>query len=145
MTEAEQRIAVVAAARRWTGTPYHHHGKVHGVGVDCATLLQCVFEESGVRPKVDLPDYSPQWHLHRDEPHYIAFLLRNGCREVAAPGIGDIVVYKQARQFAHGGIIAAVDPLRIIHAFALAGYVLEGFETEFGALLGVEKKYFSAW
>ncbi len=30
---------VVRTARTWLGTPYHHQGRLKGVGVDCAGLL----------------------------------------------------------------------------------------------------------
>ena len=34
------RAAVVAAAREWIGTPYHHMADIKGVGCDCAMLLE---------------------------------------------------------------------------------------------------------
>jgi cell wall-associated NlpC family hydrolase len=30
------RAAVVAEARSWLGTPFHHQGRVKAAGVDCA-------------------------------------------------------------------------------------------------------------
>ena len=38
-----QRAAVVAEARSWIGTPYHHAADVKGHGVDCAMLLIRVY------------------------------------------------------------------------------------------------------
>ena len=43
-----QRAAVVAAARSWIGTPYHHAADVKGVGVDCAMLLVRVYSDLGL-------------------------------------------------------------------------------------------------
>jgi NlpC/P60 family putative phage cell wall peptidase len=41
------RSAVVAAARRWIGTPFAHQGRVKGRAVDCLGLILCVLEEVG--------------------------------------------------------------------------------------------------
>ena len=42
------RPAIVAAARSWLGTPFHHQGRVKGVGVDCAGLILGVAAELGI-------------------------------------------------------------------------------------------------
>ena len=33
------RTDVVAAAREWLGTPFHHQARLRGVGVDCVGLV----------------------------------------------------------------------------------------------------------
>ena len=38
----------VAEAMTWLGTPYHHQGRVKGIGIDCATLLCEVYEVVGL-------------------------------------------------------------------------------------------------
>lgn len=35
---SEQRAAVAQEALAWLGTPYHHHARIKGVGVDCAQI-----------------------------------------------------------------------------------------------------------
>ena len=144
MTELEQRRAVVDAARGYIGTPYHQNGMLKGVGVDCATLLALAFKEAGVRLP-EITNYSSQWHLHSDDPLYEKAILANGCRQVDAPDIGDIALYFQGRQFAHGAIISAREPLTIINAYAPARRVIEGPETDFGTIAGVKRKFFTAW
>ena len=42
------RPHIVAAARRWLGTPYHHQATRQGVGADCLGLVRGVWRE-GVR------------------------------------------------------------------------------------------------
>ncbi len=42
------RAMIVAQARTWLGTPFHHQGRVKGVGVDCAGLILGVAAELGV-------------------------------------------------------------------------------------------------
>ena len=144
MTEQEQRRALVEAARGYIGTPYHQNGTLKGVGVDCATLLALAFKEAGVRLP-EITNYSSQWHLHSDDPLYEKAILANGCRQVDAPDIGDIALYFQGRQFAHGAIISVLEPLTIINAYAPARRVIEGPETDFGTIAGVKRKFFTAW
>ena len=49
-SEGAERVAVVAAARSWLGTPYHHAADVKGRkgGVDCAMLLVRVYCDLGL-------------------------------------------------------------------------------------------------
>jgi NlpC/P60 family putative phage cell wall peptidase len=42
MTTREQ---IVAAARGWLGTPYHHQASVKGVGCDCLGLIRGLWRE----------------------------------------------------------------------------------------------------
>lgn len=41
---------IVAAARTLLGTPFHHQGRVPGVGVDCAGVLIVVARMCGLKP-----------------------------------------------------------------------------------------------
>lgn len=145
MDEQQGRLAVIAAARSFVGTRYHQNAKVKGVGVDCATMIAMAFEEAGVRPPIAVGKYSSQWHLHSEEPLYEAAISGNGGRLVTDPQIGDIALYFQGKQFAHGAIISALSPLTVIHAYAPARCVLEGPDTEFASIANAKKKFFSAW
>lgn len=52
------RLDVVRVAQEWIGTPFHHCGRVKGLGVDCAGLLIGVARELGlVSPEFDVNDY----------------------------------------------------------------------------------------
>ena len=119
-----QRAAVVAAARSWIGTPYHHAADVKGVGVDCAMILVRVFCDLGLVEPFDPRPYTRDWMLHRDDERYLGFLLARA-REVAEPSAGDVILFRFGRCFAHGGIVIARTPLTIVHAFAPARVVLE--------------------
>lgn len=145
MAEADERARVVEVARSFLNTPYKNNAALKGIGVDCATLLAMVYSEAGVRPPIQIGDYSSQWHLHSEDPLYEKAILAQGFREISAGGIGDIALYFQGLQFAHGAIITKVDPLTIVQAFAPARRVIEGVETEFGALVAERKKFFSPW
>jgi cell wall-associated NlpC family hydrolase len=147
MSEPSERAAVIAAARTFVGTRYRSNAAIKGVGVDCATMIALAFAEAGVRPPIDIAPYSSQWHLHSEDPLYEKAIMGNGGRQVTADQCqpGDIALYFQGRQFAHGAIITDTDPLRIIHAYMPSRCVVEGFETEFGLIVREAKKIFSAW
>jgi NlpC/P60 family putative phage cell wall peptidase len=118
------RAAVVVEARSWIGTPYHHAADVKGHGVDCAMLLVRVYCDLGLVEAFDPRPYTRDWFLHRNEERYLGFLLERS-HEVRLPDLGDIVLFRMGRCFAHGGIVSRVEPLTIIHAFANANCVVE--------------------
>ena len=119
-----QRDAVVAAAHAWIGTPYHHMADIKGVGVDCAMLLVRVYCDLGLVERFDPRPYTQDWMMHRNEERYLGFLLKRA-RMVETPGMGDVVLFRIGRCFAHGGIVVKAEPLTIVHAFMPAGVVLE--------------------
>lgn len=121
--EVAQRARVVEVARSYIGTPYHHHGRLRGVGVDCATILSLVYPEAGVIPLIPLPHYPQQWFLHHSEEKYLAEVMKY-CREIDGPPLpGDIAVWRIGRCFAHGAIVTEW-PM-VVHAYQASGIVLE--------------------
>ena len=124
MTEIEMRAAVVAEARSYLGTSYHHAASLKGVGIDCAMILVRVFCDLGLVPPFDPRPYVKDWMMHRDDERYLGFLLARA-REVAEPQPGDVVLFRVGRCFAHGGIVTATDPMTLVHAYAPAGCVVE--------------------
>ncbi|MFN3671541.1 MAG: NlpC/P60 family protein [Bosea sp. (in: a-proteobacteria)] len=61
MSARVSRDAIVAAARDWLGTPYHHQASLCGVGCDCLGLVRGVWREFyGAEPE-PLPAYSRSW------------------------------------------------------------------------------------
>ena len=118
-----ERAAVVAEARAWLRTPYHHMGRVKGAGVDCATLLAEVYARAGIVPPVAIPFYPPDWHLHRDAERYLGFVLEHAREIAAAPLPADIALWRFGRCFSHGAIVIGW-PI-VIHAYAGKGCILE--------------------
>lgn len=116
--------AVVAAARSWIGTPFHHQARLKGVGVDCAGLIIGVARELGVvAPEFDVGGYSRV-------PDGLSMLryVEEHMQPVAGeaqPGHVLLLRWHQAPQhlgvlgdYRHGG-------LSIIHAAERAGQVIE--------------------
>jgi len=139
-----QRAAVVAEARTWIGTPYHHAADVKGHGVDCAMLLVRIYCDLGLVDGFDPRPYTRDWFLHRDEERYLGYLFARA-REVREPLPGDITVFRVGRCFAHAGIVSRTNPLRIIHAFVNAGRVIEDIIPANAELASRPKKFASFW
>jgi len=122
--ELKQRAAIVAEARRWIGTPYHHAADIRGAGVDCGMLIVRVFVDTGLCAPFDPRPYTPDWHLHRNEERYLGFVFER-CHEVEEPQPGDVITFRYGRCYSHGGIVTQARPLTFVHAYRPARCVLE--------------------
>ena len=142
--EAAQRAAVVAEARSWIGTPYHHQADIKGAGVDCAMILVRVWVDLGLVPAFDPRPYPIDWHLHQAEERYLAQLQARAVF-VDAPLPGDIVVWRYGRTFSHAGIVTQWP--RVVHAYHPAGIVEEADVSRPGALSSKRraKRFLSYW
>lgn len=144
MTEDEARAKVVAEARSWLSTPYHHRAKLKGIGVDCAQLVLGVYENAGLVKPFDTGDYPMDWHLHREDERYLTIISRLAGpieREAAKPG--DVVLFKFGRAFSHGGIITEWP--QIVHANRKDGAVVYGDLERDIDLVERPKAFFSYW
>ena len=121
---AAPREAVVAEARTWIRTKWVHMAAVKGAGVDCAMLLARVFINVGLVEEFDPRPYPPDWYLHRSDERFLGFLLDRS-HQVEKPEVGDVMMLRVGRCFAHGAIITRIDPLTIIHSFRPLGSVVE--------------------
>jgi NlpC/P60 family putative phage cell wall peptidase len=90
-----RRDDVVAAARRWIGTPYRHQASLMGVGCDCLGLVRGVWRDViGDEPET-APPYTADWaEASGDEA-----LLRAALRwfqpvDVAHMQAGDVIVFR---------------------------------------------------
>jgi cell wall-associated NlpC family hydrolase len=132
--DAQMRQAVVKEALTWLGTPYHHHARVKGVGVDCAQLLCAVYEVCGLVPHIDPGNYAHDWHLHRGEEVFIGWLEKVGAREVRVPvrpAPGDVALFKYGRAFSHGGVVVeSRGELTVVHAYLIRGVIRSRLDDE---------------
>lgn len=147
-TEQEQRDIVIATAKSFLRTPYHHMGRRRGVGVDCATLiLECAVAAGIVPPDEKLPYYPFQWNMNGDTESLVTF-IRRFCPEITGPPKpASLVVWKMGRTFSHGAVI--IDWPLCIHARAGDGceYVDANADGRL-AMMGAEirpKLFFDHW
>lgn len=120
------RSAIVAAARGWIGTPYHHQASRKGVGCDCLGLVRGVWREL-VGPEPErMPAYTPDWA----EAAGTETLLEGAARHFVPVAhedarAGDVLVFrwKAGTPAKHVGICAGDT---FVHAYDSAGRVVEG-------------------
>jgi len=115
---------IVAEARSWVGTPYHHAADIKGVGVDCAMLLLRVYADLGLVAPFDPRPYTTDWMLHRSDEIFMGHLFGHAT-EVETPEPGDVILFKFGRCYSHGGIVTCANPLTIVHAVIDYGKVVE--------------------
>jgi cell wall-associated NlpC family hydrolase len=103
-----------------------------GIGCDCATFLVCIYRELGLIP----PDFDPGFydinaHLHKNTvtPQYID-TVRRFAKEIpeADARPGDLVLFRVAHAFAHGGIV--VDYPVIIHSMNRHGVIYSDMKQD---------------
>jgi len=124
-----QRHLCVHCAAAWIGTPFFHDGAVKSAGCDCSHLGMAYSE--ALQVKITWPTkyiVNPQWFMHADPASgefkeiYLEGLLDNGFVELsdgqpnfqpfradawidAKKDVGDVVIARLGRLFAHGAII----------------------------------------
>ena len=108
------RDDIIAAAIGLLGTPYHHQGRLAGVGLDCVGVPIVVCWQLGLLPRdADITGYPTM-------PD--GFSMVDGCDEhmtrTAAPQAGDVGVYRWGGCPQHMGILVPYrhGGLSIIHA-----------------------------
>lgn len=129
------RDTIIEKAKEWVDTPYHHHAKIKGVGVDCAMLVLAIAYESGLVSKEQYdnpPKYSSQWHIHNDEELLMSILAGFNCEEIPVDSIqpGDIVAFQYGRTTSHLGIM--ISKTQFVHArMDFKKVVINTLNTEF--------------
>lgn len=108
------REDIVAEALSWKGTPWHHNARVKGQGVDCAQLLVAVYHAVGLIELPQLENYPRDWHLHKQEPKFLNYLLGYADR-TEQWALGNVAMFQYGRHASHAGII--VGEQKICHAW----------------------------
>lgn len=115
--EALLRDRIIACARGWLGTPYHHQASQRGVGTDCLGLVRGVWRQIHGRDAEVPPPYTSDWA----EAHGEETLLGAAQRHLVSvpketPRPGDVLVfrYRPSLPAKHVGILTA--PSAFIHA-----------------------------
>ncbi|WP_159137712.1 C40 family peptidase [Acinetobacter pittii] len=113
----------VQEALTWLGTPYHHQGRVKGVGVDCGTLICEVFEKVGLMDHLDPRPYPPDWHMHQMGQRYLELILGVCDAIEGPPQPGDIVLYQFGKCISHGAIV--MEWPQVIHSYLHQGVIIQ--------------------
>lgn len=86
---------IVAVARGWIGTPYHHQGSLRGVGADCLGLVRGVWREIYGEDAEHPPPYSRDWAEAGGEETMLAAAARHLVPvEPSAVQPGDVLVFR---------------------------------------------------
>lgn len=111
------RSEIVAEARSWIGTPYHHQASVKGVGCDCLGLVRGVWRAVyGAEPE-PVPGYTSDWGEISGEETMISAARRHLSEISVGEALpGDVLVFRirRGRMAKHAGLLSA--PGRFIHA-----------------------------
>ncbi len=99
-----------------------------------------VYEACGLIKHIDYGNYPVNWHMHRSEERYLNVVLSHST-ETDRLDMGNFVLYKWGRCFAHGAIITQW-PL-VIHALNGVG-VIEQDVTK-GRFVGREFRAYTLW
>ncbi len=109
--------AVVAAARAWIGTPYHHQASVKGVGADCLGLIRGVWRDLYGGEAEHPPGYSRDWGEASGEETLLAAAARHLVAKPVGQALpGDVLIFRmRAGAVAkHAAVLAT--PQTIVHA-----------------------------
>jgi NlpC/P60 family putative phage cell wall peptidase len=95
MTSLDFRHRIVAEARSWIATPYHHQASLKGVGCDCLGLVRGVWRALiGPEPEAT-GAYSPDWaEALGIERLAVAAGRHMTAVPVTAAGCGDVVLFR---------------------------------------------------
>ncbi len=94
-TRQLKRCDIVAAARCWLGTPYHHQASVCGIGADCLGLVRGVWRDLHGADAERPPAYTRDWAEATGEETLLAAATRHlVVVDVANAREGDVVVFR---------------------------------------------------
>ncbi len=116
-TARPSRAAVVAAARAWIGTPYHHQASVKRVGADCLGLIRGVWRDLYGEEAEQPPGYSRDWGEASGIETLIAAATRHLVpKDKSACVPGDVLVFRMrpGAVAKHAAILAT--PTTMVHA-----------------------------
>lgn len=117
MDRDAKRERIVAAARAWLGTPYHHQASLRGVGCDCLGLVRGIWRDLYGSEPEPMPPYSPYWAQQGSgetlvlaaERHLALVDLRN-----MQPG--DVLLFRWRAHLPAAHCAILTEPDRILHA-----------------------------
>ena len=86
---------IVAIARSWLGTPYHHQASLKGVGCDCLGLVRGIYRELYGREAETPPPYSADWAESLGRETMLEAAARHLCPiSPAQMRPGDVLIFR---------------------------------------------------
>jgi NlpC/P60 family putative phage cell wall peptidase len=128
---------IVAQARTWIGTPFHHQGRVKGKGCDCIGMVMGAIAETGAHSRYRDLAGNPIPFNRFDYTHYaadpsstkLAMTLDSHLTAIDERNIqpGDVLLFKIVRLPQHVAIVGnhPMGGLSLIHAYSPARKVVE--------------------
>ncbi len=119
---------IVAVGRTWINTRYHHGASLKGVGCDCIGVIRGVAREAGLHDPFEDGE-ALKYAGYGRIPNPV--LLMEACDAFmdrvpwATRRLGDVPVFRFAEEPQHFGILSALDPDYVIHAYAQVRKVVE--------------------
>ena len=111
------RTRIIALARDWLGTPYHHQASLRGVGTDCVGFVRGIYRELHGMEAEALPAYTRDW-AEGSGRETLLEAARRHLVEIAPFDArpGDVLVFRWRRNTLakHCAIFSA--PTAMIHA-----------------------------
>jgi cell wall-associated NlpC family hydrolase len=115
--DEKRRRALEWEANSWVGTPFHAHGGLKGVGVDCVQLAAAIYIATGF-----MEEFKPGWYPldgghHDATSRVIGWVEKSGkFARCAGEDIrpGDLIVMKLARVPHHVGVM--MNEREFVHA-----------------------------
>lgn len=121
---------LVAQARTWLGTPFHHQARLKGKGCDCLGLIVGVVDELGLKDRngMKLAAYDEVTYSKEPDGAYLIQKLTGLLEEVpiAEARAGDLALFKVRENPQHLAILTDYEGgLGMIHSFAPSRRVVE--------------------
>jgi len=115
MTVARTRI--IALARGWLGTPYHHRASIKGAGCDCIGLISGLWRELyGTEPEAPGP-YTGDWAEATGNEALLEAATRHlQPVHIAGARPGDVVVFRLRQEAVAKHAAILISPTHMIHA-----------------------------
>jgi NlpC/P60 family putative phage cell wall peptidase len=116
------RDKIIAIAKSYKGTPYHHQGRVKGAGIDCCGLI------IGVARELGLSDYDIDGYSRFADGVSLLREFADNCPQIEIDEIkpGNILIFRIRNDPQHCGILSRLNGKEsLIHAYSSIGVCVE--------------------
>lgn len=112
------RARIVAEARAWIGTPYHHRASAQGQGADCLGLVRGVWRALHGGEPEPLGAYAPDW-AEAARAESLIDAARRHLRELPASHMqpGDVLLFRFRAHLPAKHCAILTTPAHMVHAY----------------------------